>query len=243
MIVPAGKQALWSFAEILRINCAAELDVNPEELQAGLQPKLIGGTLSQSIFISDSLENGAGYSTRLSNPEIMLEILRKINDKERVQLENGVHADKCDSSCPNCLRSYDNRRLHSLLDWRLALDVAEWAFDLSCDTSRWLSTGQAEAESLHKTLCSAGVSTKVFQAEDLWGVASENDNRAIIFSHPLWMIHEDDWTNQQRNGKSEAELSLGENYEIEFFDLYTQKRQPQYSFVWLAQGLDSRPNR
>ena len=41
--------------------------------------------------------------------------------------ENPAHARYCTVSCPDCLRSYDNRRLHGALDWRLALDMLDLA--------------------------------------------------------------------------------------------------------------------
>ena len=38
---------------------------------------------------------------------------------------NDKHHAACASSCLDCLRSYDNRRLHGALDWRLALDMLD----------------------------------------------------------------------------------------------------------------------
>ena len=40
-----------------------------------------------------------------------------------------AHASACDTSCPDCLRSYSNLAYHSLLDWRLAIDMAALALD------------------------------------------------------------------------------------------------------------------
>ena len=40
-----------------------------------------------------------------------------------------AHAEVCDTSCPDCLRSYSNLSYHSLLDWRLGVDMAALALD------------------------------------------------------------------------------------------------------------------
>ena len=39
------------------------------------------------------------------------------------------HADLCNTSCPDCLRSYSNLAYHNLLDWRLGMDMASLALD------------------------------------------------------------------------------------------------------------------
>src|SRR3546814_13077861 len=40
-----------------------------------------------------------------------------------------AHACACDTSCPDCLRSYSNLAYHNLLDCRLAIDIANLALD------------------------------------------------------------------------------------------------------------------
>jgi len=39
------------------------------------------------------------------------------------------HADRCQTSCPDCLRDYSNLAWHNILDWRMALDLARLALD------------------------------------------------------------------------------------------------------------------
>ena len=39
------------------------------------------------------------------------------------------HASECASSCYDCIRDYSNQSVHSLLDWRLGLDLARLAGD------------------------------------------------------------------------------------------------------------------
>jgi DEAD/DEAH box helicase domain-containing protein len=236
--MPGGLSAIWSFGEMLRIVCATELDVNPNELQAGLQPLSLDETLTQSIFISDALENGAGYATHLSSPEIMGKILDRIVSKESDRLEDTSH--DCDSSCPDCLRSYDNRRLHSLLDWRLALDVAELVVGKDMKLSRWLDFSEGEAESMKDTIEAAGLDAKLYKAGGLHGVIHPSAERAVLFTHPLWRLQEPYWTNAQKTAVGEAMAQITDPSGLEFFDLYSHRRQPQHAFVWLAQGQDTR---
>ena len=49
----------------------------------------------------------------------------------------------CDSSCPDCLRSWDNRHLHPLLDWRLALDPIVLAVGRPVTLKRWFDRSGA----------------------------------------------------------------------------------------------------
>ena len=79
-VLPMGLSALWSFAELLRIAAAAELDVNPNELQVGLQPwRTDADTITRRIFIADSLENGAGYARHLGSPEVLRRAARPMS--------------------------------------------------------------------------------------------------------------------------------------------------------------------
>ena len=127
-VLPMGLSALWSLAELLRIAAGAELDVNPNELQVGLQPwKTDAGTVTRRIFIADSLENGAGYARHLGSPEVLRRVVETVVDEIGAKMETPRHDAACDASCPDCLRSYDNRFIHPHLDWRLALDLAQLA--------------------------------------------------------------------------------------------------------------------
>ncbi len=84
-----------------------------------------GSEIALRIFIADASENGAGYATRLANPTISPRVFRSHRATTcAATTRRSSTPPSCDSSCPDCLRSYDNRRLHPYLDWRLALDLA-----------------------------------------------------------------------------------------------------------------------
>jgi len=55
-LLPAGMSALWSFAEVLRRGCKAALDVQPDELQVGLQPARVRDLGTCRVFVADALE-------------------------------------------------------------------------------------------------------------------------------------------------------------------------------------------
>jgi DEAD/DEAH box helicase domain-containing protein len=232
-ILPAGLSALWSFAELFRISAAAELDVSPNELQVGLHPLAKGSSETRRIFIADALENGAGYAAKLADPEIVNAIMQRILGEIGPQWQAHKHISQCDSSCPDCLRSYDNRLLHSVLDWRLALDLAEIAAGVAPDVDRWLGMGSQTAEQLAQTF---GTDTllEVKKLGKLAGVYGANQSRMAIFSHPLWRQEEPFWTLEQRVAREAAVKMLGREVQVRFVDPHDHRRHPHRAFVWLA---------
>ena len=126
-LLPAGPAAFWSFAEILRRACQVALDIDPQELVMGLQARVVARHPSARVFLADALDNGAGYAVELGKPKVFARIL----DQARQELTTPGKTPRtrayCTVSCPDCLRSYDNRRLHGALDWRLALDMMDLA--------------------------------------------------------------------------------------------------------------------
>lgn len=96
-----------------------------------------------------------------------------------------VHDHACDTSCPDCLRSWDNRFRHSSLDWRLALEVADLALGRQLTMRRWRRLAQLAAEhfaSAYGTTLERP--TRATEVEGLWTVSS--DRVSIVIGHPLW---------------------------------------------------------
>ena len=137
-LLPAGPAAFWSFAEILRRACQVALDIDPQELVMGLQARVVAGDPSARVFLADALDNGAGYAVELGKPTVFARILDQARQELTTAWEDPAHARYCTVSCPDCLRSYDNRRLHGALDWRLALDMLDLAAGKPLKTERWL---------------------------------------------------------------------------------------------------------
>lgn len=92
-----------------------ELNIERKDIKACLSLKLVNNKPSYSIIIYDSVPGGAGHSRRLVTPDGKM--LYKIII---VALKNMEKCD-CDPSCYNCLRSYENQKIHDQLDRNLAV--------------------------------------------------------------------------------------------------------------------------
>ena len=83
------------------------------------QRNLINGILDLSIVIYDSVPGGARHSRRLVTKEgkmlqsIFMSALKSMSECN------------CEPSCYNCLRSYENQKIHDLLDRRLAIEFLQ----------------------------------------------------------------------------------------------------------------------
>src|SRR5262249_23119257 len=62
----ASKRAAWySLGFLLREAATRSLDVQSQELRAGLRVAQVGSEVRTELFLADELENGAGYCTHL----------------------------------------------------------------------------------------------------------------------------------------------------------------------------------
>ena len=78
---PRGRAALYSLAFMLRRAAAVHLDIQDYELKSGIRSiqDPAAGVVGQ-VFLSDTLENGAGYATHLGQPAVAEELLRMITE-------------------------------------------------------------------------------------------------------------------------------------------------------------------
>lgn len=129
---------------------------------------------------------------------------------------------------PDCLRSYDNRRLHVYLVWRLALDVAELAAGRPLDESRWLDLVPTRADLLGEL---PGLTSR--PAGDLRAVISQETSRAAIIGHPLWRCDRAFW-NATQVAAQQALQGEGVGM-VEAFDAFTLVRWPENIVAWLRQ--------
>ena len=185
---PSGMAAMQSFGEAVRRGAQAELDIDASEITVGLQSRRVGNVLSSGLYIADTLENGAGYAAELGRPERLLSLLEGITKGLGALWSSPRHVG-CDSSCPDCLRAYDNRFVHPLLDWRLALDVAELCQGKELDEGRWMKLAPAVAESFLTDFNEAfddGLAVEVLN--ELTVIVS--NSRAVVLTHPLWRVDE-----------------------------------------------------
>ena len=232
--VPAGTSAMWSFAEMIRQGGKAELDLQPDELQVGLQPIQIEGTTSHRVFLADRLENGAGYAPQLGEGVIMKSILAKIVGALADEYEASNHA-HCSSSCPDCLRSWDNRRLHGALDWRLGLDVASLATGEPLPLGRWFDRAEMLSTNFVRAFGSA-VACHSEEISGLFTIIRDDRRRAVILGHPLWRHDPRYLDAMQAESLNIAESELGIP-SVVFSDLYVIDRTPPRVFELLTSGV------
>jgi DEAD/DEAH box helicase domain-containing protein len=234
--VRAGLSAIWSFTELLRRAIGGELDVDPTEIQAGLQALATGSSQTRRIFVADTLENGAGYARRLADPAVMQSVLTRLDNDARERLLSDAHKRSCDSSCPDCLRSYDNRMLHGLLDWRLALDAADLALGRPVNVSRWLDTAEDAARAFVRNQEVDRVPMEMAAAGPLTQIRAPSTQSAIILTHPLWrgLDEMQFWTPEQHAAYNEVRNETGGEAAISFVDLWQLQRRPELAFRQLV---------
>lgn len=175
----AAIPAFWSFGEVLRLAAADTLEIDSRELEVGLQPWHTEQGLSRRVFVADRLDNGAGYASRLATSEL----------PRALELAAGPIAEKwegeghvsCDASCPDCLRSYDNRRLHPYLDWRLGLDMVDLAMGRDLDSRRWRARGMTVARAI-----AGAFDLEATELAGLPAVLDPGTKRSVVLGHPLW---------------------------------------------------------
>jgi DEAD/DEAH box helicase domain-containing protein len=184
-LVPAGLSALWSFAEVFRRGCQVALDLQPDELQAGLQPIRIGEFETRRLFLADRLENGAGYAPEIGEPGRIKEVIDGILYELAPEYEGSAHSE-CTEACPDCLRSWDNRPLHGALDWRLALDVSELAAGRALPTTRWLPRGELLVERFIRAY-GRSLSCHHVRVGQLDAIVRDDLRGGVLLGHPLWM--------------------------------------------------------
>lgn len=184
-----GRSALYSLGFLLRRAAAVRLDIHERELKVGLRVMQDpNGRVVGQIFISDSLENGAGYSSYFGTPTEAESLLRFVvgqtSNTFYGPLVAPAHAGICQTSCPDCLRDFSNLAYHNILDWRLGLDLARLALDPNAQVDFSVPYWQG---------LDAAAAGPYFAAMPGWqrlmygGLqAGRRGNQVEIITHPLW---------------------------------------------------------
>jgi DEAD/DEAH box helicase domain-containing protein len=226
-----GRAAMTSFLEALRVAASVYLDVSPVELKAGLQPisDPASGALTARLYIADELENGAGFATELARPEVLQNVFDQLFETGINVWESGSHREECSSSCHDCLRSYDNRMSHHLLDWRLALDISELLAGHKISWDRWLKMADRVVLATRRSPALSNLAS--FSDGDVNGLrflANKGVDRAVILVHPLWSTSDSAISQQQAIAKIELEQS---GYtDVRFVSLLEATRWPSILF-------------
>ena len=191
-----GRAALYSLGFLLRRAAAVRLDIHERELNVGLRvTQDPNGQVIGQIFISDSLENGAGYSSYLryaSRGREPAAVRCGADDNtfygplvaQQIRREIPSHGALCRTSCPDCLRDFSNLTYHNILDWRLGLDLARLALDptapIDFSVPYWQGLDAAAAGPYFAAMPG-------WQPVTLRGLqAGRRGNLVEIITHPLW---------------------------------------------------------
>ena len=222
-----GRAALYSLGFMMRRAAAVRLDIDERELKVGLRViQDLNAEVRGEIFISDSLENGAGYSSHLGTPTEAEDLLRFLVGQGDVSyyapLVAHAHAGGCQTSCPDCLRDFSNLAFHNILDWRLGLDLARLALDQNASISFTVPYWQGLAMS---------AANAYFAAQPQWqsitfaGIpAGRRGNIVEIVVHPLWNTDPNSFCPELAAAHSQA-LAAGAQ-QIEFKSLFEVLRRP-----------------
>ncbi|MGF1574395.1 MAG: DEAD/DEAH box helicase [Cyanophyceae cyanobacterium] len=233
-----GRAAWYSLAFWLRLSAAIYLDIDPSELQAGFrttQDPVTNQVIAQA-FLADTLENGAGYCSHLAQSNVFPDFLRRQLDPEQTQAlavkwQDPKHQEVCDTSCNACLRDYTNLPYHSLLDWRLALDMAyllnnpNHPLDLytpwGSQPNPWQRLIQRSHAHIPTLMAQLGYTTEV-QLGSLIGYVKQGKSKKIrIFRHPLWTDEHPTWI----QSKTHTENTYP-GYKIDSVDPFLGLRKP-----------------
>ncbi|MBV6425077.1 MAG: hypothetical protein NAOJABEB_02891 [Steroidobacteraceae bacterium] len=191
-----GRAGLYSLGFLLRRAAAVRLDIHERELKVGLRVMQDpNGQVIGQIFISDSLENGAGYSSYFGTPAEAESLLRFIVGQtsntfygplvaQQDPQGNPLHGSLCRTSCPDCLRDFSNLAYHNILDWRLGLDLARLALDpaapIDFSVPYWQGLDAAAAGPYFAAM--PGWQPVMFGGLQ----AGRRGNQVELVTHPLW---------------------------------------------------------
>ncbi|MCA1707577.1 MAG: hypothetical protein LC808_31630, partial [Actinobacteria bacterium] len=190
-----ARRAAWlSFGHLAREAAWRLHDVAPSEFRVGFYPSGDGGfELTAEAFLADALENGAGYCTYfVSDPSNLRLLLGEVASQVvRLASHTNSAGQLCGASCYECLRDHTNAPLHALLDWRLAVDLAELALTGSFDPSTRDVEGHELAARFSHAFAGDG-----WKPDDILGVPAvvADDRAAFLVVHAFERLYRPGWS-------------------------------------------------
>jgi len=221
-----GRGALLSFGYLLRRAISVRLDIDEREIRVGVRVMQdAAGQVVGQVFICDSLENGAGYSSVYGAPAVAEDLLRYMVGQTTPvfygPIVNDPHRGDCRTSCPDCLRDFSNLVFHNILDWRVALDMAR----LALDPSATIDFSVPYWQGLDQIAAGPYLQAVDLQQVQFGGlVAGQDGNYAEIITHPLWDCDPNYFGPQLATAYAQA-LAAGAT-EIDFKSIFEILRRP-----------------
>ena len=157
------------------------LDIETNEIEVGSQ---VNNDKECEVFFVERLENGAGYCNYLSGRNFGDEITKDalVNSFKKGQklydyYLSQEHQSQCNSSCYDCTRDFYNQKYHSIMNWRLGLDLAR----LSANKKVFIDFSTDYWEEYIKDVAS---NFKYHIEKGFYII--ELNNRKFLISHPFW---------------------------------------------------------
>jgi DEAD/DEAH box helicase domain-containing protein len=206
----AIRAAFYSAAELLRRAWAIELDIDPDEFDV---PPIVAVPTSADpqrrqgvITLADHHANGAGFVEELARrwEEFVPRLVGGDTKYSAVLLDDSnerAHVRVCHRACYSCLRSYRNRFIDGLLDWRLGYDVLrlltddsylvglDGDMDASPSTRSWREPTERSLEAFVAAFSEDDTASfSILTGTPLPSMLLDTGGRrvAVVVGHPLW---------------------------------------------------------
>ncbi len=180
----AVRAAYLSWGYLLRKSVCDCLDIESNELDLGFR---IANKEGQVFFV-ERLENGAGYCNYLNSDakiarEALIDPLR-VDGRLYKELVLEKHREECMGSCYDCLRDYYNQEFHSVLDWRLAFDMARLSQQSGSEISFNIVYWKKFIEKIATKVAQKYKGTVSNIESGLYLI--ESKNKRCLLTHPFW---------------------------------------------------------
>lgn len=196
----AIRAAFYSAAFLLQRALADKLDVQPDEIE--ICEKIDEQSGYPSLYLSDSLPNGAGIVSYLYGDGKLEELIKSIinfdsfdptktsRDKSFMQyLISDDHRQNCMTACQKCLLTYTNRGFHHILDWRLGIGLLrlmlDKTYDFGFDVNKRLNYKELSDWNHIIHECAKKFNLEVKYQDQNPSYCNKHGN-CTIFYHPLW---------------------------------------------------------
>lgn len=246
----SSKGAFYSAAFLLQRTLAANLDIDPEEIEiAAIEsinlPEFDGITERKSarIVLTDELPNGSGFVAQLYNnfPDYIRKCINPDDNIEEKYNYNILQNRRCKDASYQDLKNFRNMSFHPLLDWRLAIGLLRLIID-DTYTSGLKEQDYEQPELLDWQAFAVELRDNFIQsfAENMQQAAFGNlpglifyDDFKVIIVHPFWNVS---YHQPEENILTEAIAEAGiEN--LFFIDTFNLHRRPSWCYEQLINKI------
>jgi hypothetical protein len=204
-----------SLGFLMKTALCDHLQIDPRDIEVGVQSA--ENFENTALFLSDTLENGAGYSTwAFDNLEEFLEKC-DLDIRRNIEDHNAKQEEGCDSSCYQCIRDYQNARWHPLLDWRSGLDLLDLILERPLDLAKHNEQVKNVLVKVQQELKKAGISTGFEIVKEIPLLKTQDGKSSVAILH--------DFEDLSSSARVEQLEQLIEG-SLSVFDRFTLIRKP-----------------